>query len=160
MPTFDIVSQVDKHELTNAFDTATRDLENCYDLRGTNAGFAMEGYVITLTAPADFQLKQLVQILHQRLAARHIDLRCVELGTIETNLAGVRQKATIKQGIEQVQAKKIIAKLKESKLKIDASINGDKLRVTGKKRDDLQLAIALLQKANLEIALQFENFRD
>jgi hypothetical protein len=160
MPSFDIVSQVDKHELDNAFNQAQRDLENRYDLRGTNAAFERQEFVITTVAPSEFQLDQLLDILRKRLAARHIDLRCLELGDVETNLAGARRKVTIKQGIEQVQAKKIAAMLKESKLKVDASIQGDKLRVTGKKRDDLQTAIALLRKSELELPLQFENFRD
>jgi uncharacterized protein YajQ (UPF0234 family) len=160
MPSFDIVSQVDKHELTNAFDQAGRDLANRYDLRGTGARFEMDGFVITQYGPSEYQLTQMLDILRRRLAARGIDLRCLELADPESNLAESRQKITIKQGIEQVQAKKIIAHLKEAKIKVDAQINGDKLRVSGKKRDDLQIAIALLRKAELEIPLQFENFRD
>jgi uncharacterized protein YajQ (UPF0234 family) len=160
MPSFDIVSEVDKHEMTNAVDQAKRDLENRYDLRGTNASFALDGNVVSMTAPSEFNLEQMIEILHRRLAGRHIDLRAVEAGEVETNLAGARQNVTLKQGIEQAQAKKIVAKLKEAKIKVDAAITGDKLRVSGKKRDDLQLAIAFLRKAELEIALQFENFRD
>ena len=160
MPSFDVVSQVNEHELTNAVDQAKRELGNRYDLRGTNARIELEGYVITVAAPAEFQLKQVVDILKPRLAARHIDLRAMDAGPVETNLAEARQKITIKQGIEQVNAKKIIATLKEAKLKVDASINGDKLRVTGKKKDDLQTAIALLRKVEMPIPLQFENFRD
>ena len=160
MPSFDVVSQVNSHELSNAVDQAKRELANRYDLRGTNARIELEGYVITVAAPAEFQLKQVVDILKPRLAARHIDLRAMDMGAVETNLAEARQKITIKQGIEQVNAKKIIAALKEAKLKVDASINGDKLRVTGKKKDDLQAAIALLRKAELAIPVQFENFRD
>ncbi len=160
MPTFDIVSEVDKHELTNAVDQARRDLENRYDLRGTNAAFELDGFVVKQTAPSEHHLAQLLEILHRRLAARGIDLRCVDADEPETNLAGARQGVTIKQGIEQVQAKKIIARLKEAKIKVDASINGEKIRVSGKKRDDLQTAIALLRNSELEIALQFENFRD
>lgn len=160
MPSFDIVSEVDKHEMTNAVDQAKRDLENRYDLRGTGASFELDDHVVSLTAPSEFNLQQMVEILHKRLSGRHIDLRALEEGDVETNLAGARQKITIKQGIEQPQAKKIVAKLKESKIKVDASINGDKLRVSGKKRDDLQTAIAFLRTAELEIAVQFENFRD
>jgi hypothetical protein len=161
MPSFDVISEVDKHELTNAFDQAKRDLENRYDLRGTNAAFERtDEFVITITAPSEYQVTQLLDMLRKRLAARHIDLRCIELGDVETNLAGARQKVTIKQGIEQVQAKKIIAMLKESKIKVDSQIQGDKLRVNGKKRDDLQTAIAFLRAADLELPLQFENFRD
>jgi uncharacterized protein YajQ (UPF0234 family) len=160
MPSFDIVSEVDKHELTNAVDQAKRELENRYDLRGTNAAFELADFVVTQTAPSEYQLTQLYDILQKRLAARGIDLRCLEAADPEVNLAGARQKITIKQGIEQAQAKKIIAKLKESKLKVDSQINSDKLRVSGKKRDDLQAAIAYLRKADLELPLQFENFRD
>ena len=160
MPSFDIVSKVDKHELTNAIDQAKRELGNRYDLRGTNARFELEEYVVTQFAPSEYQLDQLLDILRPRLAARGIDLRALDIGEVESNLAESRRKITIKQGIEQAQGKKIIAKLKESKIKVDASITGDKLRVSGKKRDDLQDAIALLRKAELELPLQFENFRD
>ena len=160
MPSFDIVSEVNAHELDNAFNSAKRDLENRYDLRGTNAAFERAESVITMVAPSEHQLAQLLDMLRKNLAKRHIDLRCLELGTVETNLAGARQKVTIKQGIEQAQAKKIVAKIKESKLKVDASITGDKLRVTGKKRDDLQAVIAMLRAAELEVAVQFENFRE
>lgn len=160
MPSFDIVSEVDTHELTNALDQARRDLDNRFDLRGTNARIEQEELVVTLFASNDFQLKQLLDILHKRLAARHIDLRSVDAGKVETNLAEARQKITIKQGIEQAQAKKLVAKIKESKIKVDTQITGDKLRVIGKKRDDLQATIAMLRAANTELPLQFENFRD
>lgn len=160
MPSFDIVSEVDKHELANAVDQARRELEKRYDLRGSDARFEHEGDVITEFAPSEYQLDQLLDILKLRLAARKIDLRCLEPGEVETNLAGARRTLTVKQGIEQAQAKKIIARIKESKLKVDSQINGDKLRVSGKKRDDLQAVMALLRKAELEIPLQFENFRD
>lgn len=160
MPSFDIVSEVDKHELTNAVDQAARDLGNRYDLRGTDARFEQDGNLITQYAPSEYQLDQLLDMLRLRLAGRKIDLRAIELGDVLTNLAGARRTITIKQGIEQAQAKKIVAKLKEAKLKVDTQITGEKLRVSGKKRDDLQAAIAFLRKAELEIPLQFENFRD
>ena len=161
MPSFDVVSEVDKHELTNAIDQARRDLGNRYDLRGTDARFEQEeDNVITQFAASEYQLDQLLEMLRLRLAGRHIDLRCIELGDVETNLAGARRKITIKQGLEQVQAKKIIAKIKEAKLKVDCQINGEKLRINSKKRDDLQTTIAFLRKAELEVPLQFENFRD
>lgn len=160
MPSFDIVSKADEHELTNAVDQARRDLENRYDLRGTNARFELEDFVVMQFAPSEYQLDQLLEMLRLRLSKRGIDLRCLELGDVESNIAESRRKITIKQGIEQKQAKAIIARLKEAKLKVEAQINGDKLRVSGKKRDDLQAAIALLRKAELELPLQFENFRD
>ena len=160
MPSFDIVSKTDKHELSNAIDQAKRDLDNRYDLRGTNARFELADFVVTQFAPSEYQLDQLLDMLRIRLAKRGIDLRCLELADVESNLAEARRTITIKQGIEQAQAKMIIAKLKEAKIKVDAQINGDKLRISGKKRDDLQLAIALLRNADLDMPLQFENFRD
>jgi uncharacterized protein YajQ (UPF0234 family) len=160
MPAFDVVSKVDAHELTNAVDQAKRELERRYDLRGTGARIELEGFAISESAPNEFQLNQLTEILRLRLAARGIDPRCLELGAVETNLAEARRRLTVRQGIDQSLAKKLIAKLKDSKLKIEAQITGDKVRVSAKKRDELQAAIALLRKAELELPLQFDNFRD
>ena len=160
MPSFDIVSEVDKHELTNAVDQAIRELTNRFDFRGVDARFELDGYVITFSAPSDFQLRQMLDILRARLTARKIDIRALDVGEPEINLASAKQKVTVKQGIEQPVARKIIADIKAAKLKVDTQINGNKLRVTGKKRDDLQLAIALLRKSEVEIPLQFDNFRD
>jgi len=161
MPSFDVVSEVDKHELTNAIDQANRELSTRFDFKGVDAKFEQDGdKLIKLAAPSDFQLKQMADILKQRLAARGIDFRCMEFGDIETNLGGARQQVTVKQGIEQKLAKQIAAKIKESKIKVDTQINGDKLRVNGKKRDDLQEVIALLKKNEFEQPLQFDNFRD
>ncbi|WP_460823903.1 YajQ family cyclic di-GMP-binding protein [Lysobacter olei] len=160
MPSFDIVSEVDAHELTNAVDQANRELGNRFDFKGVDAKFVLEDKLITQSAPSDFQLKQMDDILRARLIARGIDARCLEFGDIETNLAGARQKITVKQGIERDLAKKLQAAIKDAKLKVESQINGDKLRVTGKKRDDLQAAIALLRGTEFERPLQFENFRD
>lgn len=160
MPSFDVVSKVDLHELTNAVDQARRELDKRYDLRGTGARFEMEGTVITQFAASEYQLDQLLDILRLRAAARGIDPRCLDLGAVEVNLAGARRAISLKQGIEQPIAKKLVAQIRDAKLKVEAQIQGDKLRVTGKKRDDLQLAIALLRKAAIELPLQFENFRD
>ena len=160
MPSFDIVSEVDSHELTNAVDQANRELGNRFDFKGVDARFELEDAVITQSAPSDFQVQQMTDILRARLIARGIDVRCLEFGEIETNLARARQKVTVRQGIERELAKKIQSSLKEAKLKVDSQINGDKLRVNGKKRDDLQAAIALLRGQEFELPLQFENFRD
>ncbi|THD10887.1 YajQ family cyclic di-GMP-binding protein [Metallibacterium scheffleri] len=160
MPSFDIVSEVNPHELTNAVDQANRELRTRFDFRNVEASFKLDDGVITQTAPSDFQLKQMLDILRARIAARGIDLRCLDAVEAEVNLAQARQRITVKQGIEQAQAKKLIAALKTAKLKVEAQINGDKLRVTGKKRDDLQAAIALLRAGEFELPLQFENFRD
>lgn len=160
MPSFDVVSEVDQHELTNAVDQANRELSTRFDFKGVEARFVLEDQSINQSAPSDFQLKQMEDILRARLTARNIDARCLEFGAVETNLAGARQKITVKQGIERELAKKIQAALKDAKLKVDSQINGDKLRVIGKKRDDLQQAIALLRAGNYERPLQFDNFRD
>lgn len=160
MPSFDVVSEVDKHELTNAVDQANRELANRFDFKGTDAVFELDGYVITQRAPSDFQLQQMLDILRGRLTTRKIDIRALDVAEPEVNLGGARQKVTVKQGIEQPVAKKLVAELKAAKLKVEAQINGDKLRVTGKKRDDLQLAMALLRKSTAEVPLQFDNFRD
>jgi uncharacterized protein YajQ (UPF0234 family) len=160
MPSFDVVSEVDKHELTNAVDQATRELTNRFDFKGVDARFELDGFVITLIAPSDFQLKQMLEILRQRLTARKIDARALDAAEPEVNLASAKQKVTVKQGIEQPVAKKIITAIKAAKLKVETQINGDKLRVSGKKRDDLQLAMALLRKTEVDVPLQFDNFRD
>ncbi len=160
MPSFDVVSEVDKHELTNAVDQANRELTNRFDFKGTDAKFELDGYVVTQVAPSAFQLKQMIDILRGRLSARSIDVRCMDVADPLENLGGARQKITVKQGIEQAVSKKLIASIKEAKLKVETQITGDKLRVTGKKRDDLQVAIALLKKADVPLPLQFNNFRD
>ena len=141
-------------------DQANRELSNRFDFKGVDAKFVLEDNTINQSAPSDFQLKQMEDILRARLIARGIDARCLEFGEVETNLAGARQKITVKQGIEQKLAKQIAAKIKESKIKVDTQINGDKLRVNGKKRDDLQQTIALLKQHEFEQPLQFDNFRD
>jgi len=160
MPSFDVISEVDKHELTNAVDQANRELASRFDFKGTDAAYELDDYVITQRAPSDFQLQQMLDILRGRLVSRKIDIRALDVADPEVNLAGARQKITVKQGIEQPVAKKLVAEIKAAKLKVEAQINGDKLRVTGKKRDDLQLAMALLRKSEVELPLQFDNFRD
>ncbi len=160
MPSFDVVSEVDKHELTNAVDQASRELGNRFDFKGVDARFELDGFVITLSAPSDFQLKQMLDILRARLTARKIDVRALDVAEPEINLASAKQRVTVKQGIEQPVARKIIAAIKAAKLKVDTQINGDKLRVSGKKKDDLQVAIALLRRSDIEVPLQFDNFRD
>ncbi|OHE84354.1 MAG: YajQ family cyclic di-GMP-binding protein [Lysobacterales bacterium RIFOXYA1_FULL_69_10] len=160
MPSFDIVSEVDRHELTNAVDQANRELSTRFDFKGVDAKFELDDATIKQSAPSDFQLKQMEDILRGRLIARGIDARCLEFGEVESNLAGARQSITVKQGIELELAKKIQGAIKDAKLKVDTQINGDKLRVNGKKRDDLQSAIALLKAGEFERPLQFDNFRD
>lgn len=161
MPSFDVVSELDLHELTNAIDQANRELTTRFDFKGTGAQFEREEEsTVVLKAQAEFQLKQMLDILKQRLAARHIDIGCAEIADPEINLATARQKITLKQGIDQALGKDIVKRLKDSGLKVQVQIQGDKLRITGKKRDDLQTAIAFLRGTDITMPLQFENFRD
>ena len=160
MPSFDVVSEVDKHELTNAVDQANRELANRFDFKGVDAKFELNEFAITLHAASGFQLKQMMDILRGRISARNIDVRCLDAANPIENLGGARQTVTVQQGIDQPNAKKLIAAIKAAKVKVDTQINGDKLRVTGKKRDDLQAAIALLKSTEVERPLQFNNFRD
>lgn len=160
MPSFDIVSEVVAHELINAVDQANRELSTRFDFQNVEASFVLEDGVVALAAPSEFQLKQMTEILRGRMIARKIDISCLDLGEIQTNVAGARQRITVKQGIERDQAKKIVNAIKDAKLKVDTQINGDKLRVTGKKRDDLQAAMTVLRAGEFGLPLQFDNFRD
>lgn len=160
MPSFDIVSEVDKHELTNAVDQANKELANRFDFQGVEASYVLEDGSISQSAPSEFQLQQMTDILRTRLSARKIDPRCLEFGDVLTNVSGARQTIKVQQGIERDLAKKIQGLIKESKIKVDTQLNGDKLRVNGKKRDDLQAAMQLLRGQELERPLQFDNFRD
>jgi uncharacterized protein YajQ (UPF0234 family) len=161
MPSFDVVSKLDLHELTNAIDQANRELTNRFDFKGTDAVFEREGEdIVLLKGQAEFQLKQMLDILKQRLASRHIDIGCAEIADPEINLATARQKVTLKQGIDQTLGKDIVKRLKDSSLKVQVQIQGDKLRISGKKKDDLQGAIAFLRGTDITMPLQFENFRD
>lgn len=160
MPSFDVVSEVDSHELTNAVDQASRELAQRFDFKGTDAAFELEETTVTMTAPADFQLKQMLEILKLRVAKRGIDIACLEVQDPEVNLARAKQLVVLKHGIDAETGRKVSRLLKDSKLKVQAQVQGDKVRVTAKKRDDLQEAIAYLRKAEVGVPLQFNNFRD
>jgi cyclic-di-GMP-binding protein len=160
VPSFDVVSEIDKHELTNAVDQAVRELTQRFDFKGTDAVFELDDTTVTMSAPADFQLKQMLEILKLRIAKRGIDIACLEVKDPVVNLATAKQLVLVKQGIDQETGKKVSRLLKDSKLKVQAQIQGEKVRVTGKKRDDLQEAIAFLRKADIDMPLQFNNFRD
>jgi uncharacterized protein YajQ (UPF0234 family) len=160
MPSFDVVSEIDMHELTNAVDQAVRELEQRFDFKGSGAKFELEDTTVTMTAQADFQLKQMLDILKLRVAKRGIDVGCLEVKDPQVTLANAKQQVILKHGIDADTGKQVSRLIKDSKLKVQAQIQGDKVRVTGKKRDDLQDAIALLKKSELGIPLQFDNFRD
>ncbi|MDR5902382.1 MULTISPECIES: YajQ family cyclic di-GMP-binding protein [Halomonas] len=161
MPSFDIVSEFDKHEASNAVDQANREIQTRFDFKGVDASFSLEGDSVSLEAEVDFQLKQMLDVLRNKLIARGIDARCLDVQ--EPVLSGVRarQEAQLKQGLDQKEAKDIVKRIKESKLKVQAQIQGEKVRVTGKKRDDLQAVMALLRgEQGPDLPLQFDNFRD
>jgi cyclic-di-GMP-binding protein len=160
MPSFDVVSEIDTHELTNAVDQAVKELTQRFDFKGTDAAFELDETTVTMTAPSDFQLKQMLDILKLRIAKRGIDVGCLEVKDPEVNLARARQLVILKHGIDADAGRKVSRLVKDSKLKVQAQIQGDKVRIIGKKRDDLQEAIAFLRKAEVGVPLQFNNFRD
>ena len=160
MPSFDVVSEIDEHELTNAIDQANREIGNRFDFKGSSARVDRNAFELTLIADAEFQVKQVDDVLQKKLAARGIDLGCLEMGEIVMSGKEARQLVKVRQGVDKDLARKIVKLIKDSKLKVQAQIQGEQVRVTGKKRDDLQEVIALLRSANLELPLQYVNFRD
>ncbi|MCX7057557.1 MAG: YajQ family cyclic di-GMP-binding protein [Pseudomonadota bacterium] len=160
MPSFDVVSELDHHEVENAVDQTRREIETRFDFRGVDAKVLLEKNEVTLEAKADFQLKQIIDILRLKISKRGIDLVCLDIKDPEVTIATAKQKIILKEGIDAETAKKIQRLIKDSKIKVQASIQADKLRVTGKSRDDLQETMALLRQQKLEAALQFNNFRD
>ena len=160
MPSFDVVSEVDTHELTNAVDQANREIANRYDFKGTDAKVTQEEANLRMEGQSEFQLDQIYDILTKKMSKRGIDLGCMERGKIEEANMRAKQLIAIRQGIDKDSAKKIVKLIKDSKIKVQAAIQGDKLRVTGKKRDDLQNVISMLEEAKTDLPLQFNNFRD
>jgi len=160
MPSFDIVSEVDLQEVKNAVDQASRELTTRFDFRGIDARFELEEGAIAIWAPEEFQVTQMVDILRGKLVRRNLDPRCLEAGKIEGAGRVKRQRFKLLQGIDKDHSRDIVRRIKDSKLKVQAAIQGEKVRVTGKQRDDLQQVIGLLKEAELDIALQFDNFRD
>lgn len=159
MPSFDVVSELDKHEVTNAIDNALKELERRYDLRG-KCSLEHKDKTLTLTADSDFLLEQMQPIIEQALIKRKIDIKCLEYKDPYPSGKVVKQEAQLREGIDKELAKKIVALIKDAKLKVQAAIQGEQVRITGKKRDDLQEAIALLRGQSLDMPLQFNNFRD
>ena len=160
MPSFDIVSEVDLHEMRNAVDQAARELRSRFDFRGVDASFELGEAGVQLLAMEDFQLRQMENMLRDKMARRGVDGACLDPGPIEGAGKQRRQQFALKQGIDRDTAKKIVKLVKDSRRKVQAQINGPKLRVTGKKRDDLQRIIAAVKETELGVPLQFDNFRD
>ncbi|WP_421682260.1 YajQ family cyclic di-GMP-binding protein [Stutzerimonas urumqiensis] len=159
MPSFDVVSELDKHEVTNAVDNAIKELDRRYDLRGKGS-FELKELTVHLTAEADFQLEQMLEILKLSLVKRKIDIQCLEIKDAYPSGKTVKQEVALREGIDKELAKKIVAHVKDTKLKVQAAIQGEQVRITGKKRDDLQEAIAALRAKDFGMPLQFNNFRD
>ena len=160
MPTFDIVSEVDMPEVNNGLDQARREVGTRFDFKGVDATFELKDKEITLTADSEFQLEQMLDILKGKLVKRNVDVKSLEIGEVKKSGKQALQTVTIQQGIEADVSRKIVKLIKDSKSKVQTAIQGEKLRVTGKKRDDLQEVIALIREANLEVPVQFNNFRD
>lgn len=160
MPSFDIVSEVNHHEVTNAVDQAAREVSQRFDFKGTNAKFELKDGAITMSAPADFQLKQMLEILKLKLSKRGVDLGCLKIDEPVTTGQTARQVVTLRQGVDTELGKKIQRLIKDSKLKVQAALQDQQVRVSGKSRDDLQTAIALVRKAEFDLPLQYTNFRD
>lgn len=160
MPTFDIVSEVDMHEMTNAVDQAQREISNRFDFKGVDALFELSESEIAISAEVDFQTQQMLNILHNRMASRKLDIKALKPGEVEISGQRAILKVAIQQGIEPETSRKIVKKVKDLKMKVQVAIQGEKLRVTGKKRDDLQSVMAVLKEDDWGLPLQFNNFRD
>ncbi len=160
MPSFDVVSKIDSHELKNALDQASREVGNRFDFKGSDVKYTEADGVITLNAETEMQLQQMLDILFNKMSKRGIELGALETGDPQASGKRMLQKVTVRQGIDKELGRKIVKLVKESKMKMQASIQGEQVRITGKKRDDLQKMITKLESAGLGLPLQFDNFRD
>lgn len=160
MPSFDVVSDFDAHEVSNAVDQANREVNTRFDFKGSGSKFVLDEQTILLTSQSNFQLDQMMDVLRQKMAKRGVDIGIMDAGPPEMRGTEARKTVVLRKGIETDIARKLVKLIKGSKVKVQAAIQGDKLRVTGKKRDDLQQTIQLLKEADVELPLQYDNFRD
>ncbi|MCX7095543.1 MAG: YajQ family cyclic di-GMP-binding protein [Methylobacter sp.] len=160
MPSFDIISEFDKHEIKNAVDQANKEVTTRFDFKGTDSNFELTDDKLIMTSGSTFQLQQMFSIVCSKLSRRGVDIACMEVGDPKPGGKAVHQEIIMKQGLDSALAKKIVKLIKDKKLKVQAAIQGDQVRVTGKNRDDLQGVIKMLREEKLEMPLQFENFRD
>ena len=160
MPSFDVVSEVDLHELTNAVDQAQRIVANRFDFKGVNASFEREERTVAITAEAEFQVSQMEDMLRSALIKCNIDPAAMDSGDVVASGKSVTQTVVLRHGMDSDQCRAVVKKIKESKLKVQTQAQGDQVRVTGKKRDDLQQAMAILRDGEFGVPLQFSNFRD
>lgn len=160
MPSFDIVSEVNMHELTNAVGNANRTIAQRFDFKGTESRVEQSKDEVTLVSESDFQVAQVLEIMHKEMVRRNVDIKSLETSDVKPNGKRVEQKLTVQQGIDKETAKEIVKLIKSDKFKVQTAIQGDQVRVTGKKRDELQAVMAMLKKQDLSVPLQFNNFRD
>lgn len=160
MPSFDVVSEVDLQEVNNAVDQANREIGTRYDFKGVDAKLERDGNQVKLAAEADIQLEQMLDILKAKLAKRGVELGSLDVKEAESSGKRLHQMVILRQGIDTELARKIVKMIKDKKMKVQAAIQGDKVRVSGKKRDDLQSVIAMLKASEIDLPLQFDNFRD
>lgn len=160
MPSFDVVSEVNHHELSNAVDQANREVTTRFDFKGTGSNFVLNESLITMNTESEFQLQQMYDILCNKLVKRGIDIGCLETAEPVVQMKTATQVVTVREGIETPVSKKMVKLIKDRKIKVQAAIQGEQLRVTGKKRDDLQTVMALLKEGDFGLPLQFKNFRD
>ena len=160
MPSFDVVSEIDLQEVRNVVDQAARELRGRFDFRGVDAGLALEGETIGLWAPEEFQIAQLLDILHDKMAKRRLDISALDPGDVEGAGKVKRQNLGLRQGVDRDSARRIVKLVKDARIKAQTQIQGDQVRVTGKKRDDLQRIIASIKDTDFDLPLQFTNFRD
>ena len=160
MPSFDVVSEVNLNEVTNAVNQANREVETRFDFKGKNARFDLEASEVTMRAPDEFQLNQMYDILTSKLASRKVNVRCLARDPVQTNVSDAWQSVRVRQGIDADLARQLVKMVKRTKLKVQVAIQGDQLRVTGKKRDVLQQVIGLLKEADVELPLQYTNYRN
>ena len=160
MPSFDVVSQVDLNEVSNGVNQSTREVGTRFDFKNSNATFEWADNEIAMRAPDEFQLNQMYDVLTSKLASRKVNTRCLQREPVHTNVSDAWQVVRVRQGIDVDLARKLVKMVKETKKKVQVAIQGDQLRVSGKKRDELQQVIALLKQADVDLPLQFVNFRD
>jgi uncharacterized protein YajQ (UPF0234 family) len=160
MPSFDVVSEVDHHELTNAVDQMNREVSTRFDFKGSDSKIVLKDNLLNIEAENEFQIKQMHDIIYKKLASRKIDTACLKLGDVEERGMRAYQVISVLEGVDKDLARKIVKLIKEEKLKVQAAIQGEQVRVTGKKRDDLQGVMAMLKGADIKLPLQFNNFRD
>ena len=160
MPTFDVVSEVNLHEVTNAVNQAIREIATRFDFKGKNVKLEFADDQVTMRSPEEFQLEQMYDVLTSKFASRKVDVRCLERDPVQKNVSDVWQVVRVRQGIEVELARRLVKLVKNTKLKVQVAIQGEKLRVSGKKRDDLQTAIQVLKDANVDVPLQFINYRE